>query len=90
MENEGYDVYTGHGLLIMPELVVESQDDVMKVRIGSTQASFNGDPVTLPIAPILVNNSTMVGLRGIMEQFGLQTTWDNTLKEVTITGKRRS
>ncbi len=49
----------------------------ISLRIGSTQATVNGQPQTLDVAPFIVGESTYVPLRFISEALGDSVTWDD-------------
>ena len=59
----------------------------MVMYIGKTEAKVNGETLTLPVAPMLVNNTTLVPLRFICEYFGCLIGYNNYTKEITITEK---
>lgn len=59
----------------------------MVMYIGKTEAKANGETLTMPVAPTLVNNTTLVPLRFICEYFGCTIGYNNYTKEITITEK---
>lgn len=59
----------------------------MVMYIGKTEAKVGSTTLTMPAAPMLVNNTTLVPLRFICEYFGCTIGYNNTTKEVTITEK---
>jgi len=52
-------------------------NDVLVMTIGSTTANLNGNNITMPTAPIIVNDSTMIPLRFPSEAFGFFVDWDS-------------
>lgn len=53
---------------------------------GSDTAYVNGQPVTLDVSAIIVNDRFMVPVRFISESMGLEVGWSETGKVVTISG----
>lgn len=50
---------------------------------------YNGEPVVFPDAqPKIINDRTMVPIRGLFEKLGFNITWDNVNKMATLRGKR--
>jgi hypothetical protein len=86
MELEGYDVYTGHGLLIMPELTPSTNK--VSLWIGSPTALINGEEVTLNVVPTINEDGfTVVGLRDVGELVGKKVTWINAERRIDIENK---
>jgi hypothetical protein len=54
------------------------------LQIGSTQATVNGQPQTLDVAPFIVGASTFVPLRFVSEALGASVNWDETQRLVAI------
>ncbi|MDN5347044.1 MAG: hypothetical protein PWP65_608 [Clostridia bacterium] len=54
------------------------------LKIGSTRARVNGQEITLPEAPRLVGDTTVVPLRLVSEQLGARVDWDEATKTITI------
>lgn len=52
--------------------------------IGNTTAQVNGSYVTLPKAPVVVNNRTMVPVRFVSEYAGARVEWDQESQSVQI------
>lgn len=52
--------------------------------IGNTTASVNGQYVTLPKAPVIVNGRTMVPVRFVSEYAGARVEWDQESQSVQI------
>jgi hypothetical protein len=53
--------------------------------IGSTQASVNGQPLTLDVAPFTVAGRTEVPLRFVAEALGANVSWNSNTETVAIT-----
>lgn len=58
----------------------------VSLRIGSSQATVNGQMETLDEAPFLLGSSTLVPLRFIAQALGASVDWNNNTSTVTITG----
>jgi hypothetical protein len=62
----------------------------ISLHIGSTQATVNGQPETIDVAPFIVGASTFVPLRFISTALGATVDWDNTNRVVAITTNQGS
>ncbi len=61
------------------------KDDLLIVlQIGNKIATVNGIDTELPVAPKIVNGSTLVPLRFVAEASGKKVEWDNATKTVKI------
>ena len=60
-------------------------NNVMKMTIGSIEMSENGRIFYNDVAPIIVDNRTMVPIRVITELLGGTADWNEATKEVTLT-----
>ncbi|MFZ0032921.1 MAG: stalk domain-containing protein [Candidatus Cybelea sp.] len=60
------------------------QNTTVQLRVGSTQATVNGQTQTLDVAPFIIGASTYVPLRFIAQAFGAQVGWDSATQVVTI------
>jgi hypothetical protein len=58
----------------------------ISLRLGSNQATINGQNQTLDVAPFLVGSSTLVPLRFIAQALGASVDWNNNTSTVTISG----
>jgi hypothetical protein len=56
----------------------------VSLHIGSTQATVNGQPQALDVAPFIIGASTYVPLRFVAQALGAQVNWDNTNRIVAI------
>lgn len=65
--------------------VTAVKDDVTIVlRIGSTTAQRNGEPVSLQVPGRVINNTTMVPLRFVSESLGAEVQWIGSTQTVVI------
>ncbi|MGA9273635.1 MAG: copper amine oxidase N-terminal domain-containing protein [Candidatus Cybelea sp.] len=60
------------------------QNTTVQLRIGSTQATVNGQPQTLDVAPFIIGASTYVPLRFVAQAFGAVVGWEQATRVVTI------
>jgi hypothetical protein len=56
----------------------------ISLQIGSTQATINGQPETIDVAPFIIGASTFVPLRFVSEALGASVNWDNEDRIVSI------
>jgi hypothetical protein len=59
-------------------------DRVISLQIGSSQATVNGQPETLDVAPFIIGASTYVPLRFVSEALGASVSWDDADRVVAI------
>ena len=59
----------------------------IQLVIGSTTAYVNGDFESIDIAPVIINDRTMLPIRFIAEKFGFDVFWDGQNMTVTIQGE---
>jgi hypothetical protein len=57
----------------------------ISLQIGSTQATVDGQPQTIDVAPFIIGASTYVPLRFISESLGASVDWDDADSIVAIT-----
>ncbi len=60
----------------------------VSLRIGSTQATVDGQPTTLDVAPFVVGARTLVPLRFVAQSLGASVDWNDGTSTVTIVGGR--
>ena len=60
-------------------------DNLIKMTIGSIEMSENGRAFYNDVAPVIVDNRTMVPIRVITELLGGTADWNEATKEVTLT-----
>src|SRR5579862_345164 len=58
----------------------------VSLNIGSNQATVNGQPQTMDVAPFIVNVTTFVPLRFISQALGASVNWNDSTSTVTISG----
>lgn len=68
----------------------EKEDEAVILKIGKSQAIAKGekkaiDPDNSEVVPAIVNDSTLVPLRFISENFGAAVEWDGETRGITIT-----
>jgi hypothetical protein len=56
----------------------------VSLQIGSTQATVDGQPQYLDVAPFIVGATTYVPLRFVAQSLGANVNWDNATRVVTI------
>ncbi len=61
----------------------------ISLTIGSTQATVDGQPQTMDVAPFIVIATTFVPLRFISQALGASVNWNDSTSTVTIAGRRR-
>jgi len=71
----------------LKEVTITQQEKIIKLRIGSKEASVDGKLYVLEAAPYIKSGRTMVPIRFISEAIGLTVSWDSKTKTVTIKGK---
>ena len=62
----------------------------ISLTIGSTQATVNGSPVTVDVAPFIVGDYTYVPLRFISQALGASVSWDDNSQTVEISDSSAS
>jgi hypothetical protein len=58
----------------------------ISLTIGSTQATVDGQPQTIDVAPFIVTDTTFVPLRFISQALGASVNWNDSSSTVTIAG----
>lgn len=58
----------------------------ISLNIGSSQATVDGRPQTMDVAPFIVNATTFVPLRFISQALGATVNWNDSTSTVTISG----
>ncbi|OOC60932.1 N-acetylmuramoyl-L-alanine amidase family protein [Paenibacillus ihbetae] len=66
-------------------VIVQDGSQTVTMTIGSQYADINGQRVQMTKAPILRGGTTIVPIRFVSEQMGLQVRWDNGTKSVHLT-----
>lgn len=62
-------------------------DLTIRLQIDNPSAEVNGKQVALPVAPTIVNGSTLVPVRFIAESTGSEVKWDESYRAVIIRAK---
>jgi hypothetical protein len=79
-ENLGASVVYSNG-----QINATGNNTEIALTIGSTQATVNGSPVTIDVAPFIVGASTYVPLRFVSQALGANVSWDEADQVVDIT-----
>lgn len=72
-------------LLTLLAGTAEPVGTTLSLTIDSTKAFRNGEPLTIDVPPVLVNERTMLPARLVAESFGAAVSWDAETEEVCIT-----
>ncbi len=69
-----------------PTLTVTAVKDgtTVKMTIGVYEISVNGKPITLEVAPVQIDDRTLVPVRAVAESFGALVDWDDANQTVII------
>lgn len=73
----GWDGATQSAILTM-------DGDTVRLVLGSTTAYFNDEPRELDVAPVAINERTMLPIRFVAESFGLGVAWDGATGTVSV------
>ncbi len=66
------------------KVTVKLGDNKVVLTIDKTRAVFNGEAVTMPIAPKIINDYTMIPARFVAEKLGMTVDFDNTTDTISI------
>ncbi len=69
-------------------VTVSMTGKTVKLKINSKIATVNGEAVSMPIAPKLINGKTMIPVRFVAEALGFAVEFDNKTDTVIIQGKK--
>ena len=73
------------------KLVTLNKDQtIIQLTIGSKKELVNKKVVEMDVAPVIINNRTMLPARWVAENFGWQLSWNDTGRTVTIFPKQIS
>lgn len=75
--------YTNEPIVEKPAVAAPTQDEIV-LTIGSTEAIVNGKEITLDVAPVIMNNRTLVPIRFVSEALGYEVSWDEATQQVKI------
>lgn len=68
----------------------KGRDRSVSLHVGSTQATVNGQPATIDVAPFIIGASTYVPLRFVSQALGASVNYDGTNRVVALgTGERQ-
>lgn len=81
-ENLGFDVRWDKS---SRSVTVSSSDKSVRMVVGNAQAELDGELVDLNLPPVLSGDTTLVPLRFVSQQMGLDVKWDNAAKAVYLT-----
>jgi hypothetical protein len=65
-------------------ITIQKNNTIMRLEVGSTQATLDNDQIMLPQAPIQVNGETMLPLRAVLEGLGANVDWAGENRTVLI------
>ncbi|RUT47782.1 hypothetical protein EJP82_05215 [Paenibacillus anaericanus] len=68
-------------------VTIIKDENTILLRTGNKTAQVNGSPVSLDVSVENIKGRTMVPLRFVSEQLGLNVDWNQTLKTITLTSK---
>lgn len=74
---------------VLKEVTIKQEGKIIKLRIGSVNASIDGKTYTLEAAPYIKFGRTMVPIRFISEALGLSVYWEPQRKLVYIRSKTK-
>ena len=66
------------------EITLKIEKDTIVLAIDSNQACLNGKQHTLDVAPVVINERTMLPVRFVAEGFNLGVAWDGASGTVTV------
>jgi hypothetical protein len=66
------------------EITIQKGGNTMLLTLNSTQASLNESLITLPQAPVQVNDVVMVPIRAVMEGLGATIDWEGETRTVLV------
>lgn len=78
--------------IVVEEEILEEEESVIEEAVrktivlkeGEDQAMVNGQTMTLPLAPYMVEDRTLIPLRFVSEALGYEVRWDGEARKVTI------
>ncbi|QWU16808.1 N-acetylmuramoyl-L-alanine amidase [Paenibacillus sophorae] len=66
------------------QITVKKDELVLRLYINNTKAFVNGDSYLLETAPLLVKGNTLIPVRFVSENLGLEVIWDNSNRSVSL------
>lgn len=70
------------------KVTIHCNNQVVELWIGSLQTRVNGQDGATDVAPRIINGRTMLPVRFISENIGLDVSWDDAAQQVTIQNER--
>lgn len=70
--------------LIMGSVALAAETDTVLLKLDNDKAMVDGVPYRLQASPRVIEGSTMVPLRFLVEIFGARTHWESETKEITV------
>ncbi len=71
------------------KVTVTMGETKLEMFINKTKATLNGKTVTMPIAPKIINDYTMIPARFVGEELGMNVEFDSTTDTISITDEKR-
>ncbi len=65
-------------------VTIERGDQVLRLRVGSRDAMFDGTPLVLNVAPFRVRGRVMVGLAAMSTAFGVRAVYDPRTRRIDV------
>lgn len=72
------------------EVTVKYNDITIKMQINNAVAEVNGSSVQMPLVPMLINNKTMIPVRFVSENIGLEVIWDSSNRTINILSNKET
>lgn len=66
-------------------ITIVKDNKFIVLNVGSDKAKINEKETTITHSPVIINDISFVPIRFISESFGLDVSWDNELKMITLT-----
>lgn len=86
ISGDKFDIYPARYVTKKPSTKSKASQR-LTLTIGEVKAEAFGKTVKNDVAPIFVNNRTMLPARFVAESLGAKVSWDGNLRKVTITKK---
>lgn len=69
------------------KVVIRTHTKLLELHINSKNATVNGQPTLMDVAPCIINDRTMLPLRFVAENLGWKIDWNDAKEEITILAK---
>jgi hypothetical protein len=94
IDDEGFDIKTGHGLFILPDpldidiekYVSRGEDMNAVLQIDNKTININGEPKEYDVAPFIKDNRTFVPIR-FLEDMGFTVEWIESERKIEINSR---